>query len=335
MSALRVELVEEARRLGALEPGWQALWARLPAATPFQSPAWALPWWRRFHPGPLLTAAAWRGEHLVGLAPCYLEDGAHGRRVLPVGISVSDYLDVLLDPDEPAAGAALVHALAEVGDRWAVWELEELAAGAAALALPRPEGCDDQVLPQSACPVLPLAGAGVAACIPKQKMRKLRMARHRTERGGGEVERIGSEALDAFLHELVRLHGLRWRSRGEAGLLADERLRLFLEDTARAFLAAGLARLYALRIQGRIVGAYYGFLHGARAYAYFGGFDPAHAYESPGTVLLGHAIEEALREGAAEFHFLRGQEPYKYEWGAVDRWNQHRRFVRGASGDAR
>ena len=26
------------------------------------------------------------------------------------------------------------------------------------------------------------------------------------------------------------------------------------------------------------------------------------------------------------FRFLRGQEPYKYEWGAIDRWNRRREF---------
>jgi CelD/BcsL family acetyltransferase involved in cellulose biosynthesis len=38
-------------------------------------------------------------------------------------------------------------------------------------------------------------------------------------------------------------------------------------------------------------------------------------------VLIGHAIEEAAQQGAREFHFLRGREPYKYEWGGRDCWN--------------
>jgi CelD/BcsL family acetyltransferase involved in cellulose biosynthesis len=41
-------------------------------------------------------------------------------------------------------------------------------------------------------------------------------------------------------------------------------------------------------------------------------------------ILIGHAIEEAAREGARDFDFLRGQEAYKYEWGAQDRWNCRR-----------
>jgi len=43
------------------------------------------------------------------------------------------------------------------------------------------------------------------------------------------------------------------------------------------------------------------------------------------------AIEAAIAEGAREFHFLRGREAYKYEWGAVDRWNRRRSFRRAAA----
>ena|SRR5438105_11909593 len=59
---------------------------------------------------------------------------------------------------------------------------------------------------------------------------------------------------------------------------------------------------------------------------YLSGFDPALARFSLGTLLVGHAIEEAVREGAEEFDFLRGQEDYKYRWGAKDRLVYRRRF---------
>jgi CelD/BcsL family acetyltransferase involved in cellulose biosynthesis len=68
-----------------------------------------------------------------------------------------------------------------------------------------------------------------------------------------------------------------------------------------------------------MVGGYVGFLHGERAMSYFGGFDPLFAFESPGTILLGHAMERAAIEGARVFDFLRGAESYKYVWGARDR----------------
>ncbi|RUX44983.1 GNAT family N-acetyltransferase, partial [Mesorhizobium sp. M7A.F.Ca.CA.002.09.1.1] len=64
------------------------------------------------------------------------------------------------------------------------------------------------------------------------------------------------------------------------------------------------------------------------AYAYLGGFDPAYAEESPGAILIGHAIVESIREDAREFDFLRGQEAYKYGWGAADRWTMRRVWTR-------
>ncbi|TIV26500.1 MAG: GNAT family N-acetyltransferase, partial [Mesorhizobium sp.] len=82
----------------------------------------------------------------------------------------------------------------------------------------------------------------------------------------------------------------------------------------------GLARCLTIEIGDAVVGAYYGFHHRDRAYAYLGGFDPAYAEESPGAILIGHAIAEAANEGAREFDFLRGREGYKYGWGANDRW---------------
>jgi CelD/BcsL family acetyltransferase involved in cellulose biosynthesis len=84
---------------------------------------------------------------------------------------------------------------------------------------------------------------------------------------------------------------------------------------------AGMLRLHLLRVGNSTAAAYYGFTAKHTAYAYLSGFDPEFAELSPGAQILAHAIEEAVREGAREFHFLRGGEAYKYAWGALDRPN--------------
>jgi CelD/BcsL family acetyltransferase involved in cellulose biosynthesis len=156
------------------------------------------------------------------------------------------------------------------------------------------------------------------------------MARHRTSRRGGVVSRVEAADIVAVLQRLFALHGARWQGRGEEGVLADGAVRAFHLAAAPLLAEAGLLRLYAVTIEGQIVGIYHGLHHRECAYAYLGGFDPAFGFESPGAVLLGHALEEAIGEGAREFHLLRGQEPYKYEWGAVDRWNERLTFRRQA-----
>ena len=330
MGALSTTIVTTEAALTGLAEAWWGLWRRCPVATPFQSPAWLIPWWRAFRPGALRTAAVHEGDALVALAPLYREEGALGRRLLPLGVSVSDYLDVLVDPACPAAGPALVRAMADA-DRWDTLGLEELAPGAAALALAAPAGVRDAVEPQSPCPVLTLpAGAGrLGEVVPASTLRNLRTARRRAERRRGfAIEAVGSGAMGAFLDDLFRLHRARWAARGEAGVLDDPRVRAFHQEAAPALAAAGLARCLAMRMEEQVVGAYYGFADGARAYYYLGGFDPAFGFESPGTLLLGQAVEAAAADRLAEFHFLRGQEAYKYQWGAVDRWSVRRVLAR-------
>lgn len=319
-------LVADGAALAALEPEWWDLWRRCPAATPFQSPAWAIPWWNAFAPGRLAAVAVRLGGRLAAFAPVYREDGPFGRRLLPVGIGAGDYLDVLVQAEgADAAARELVRAVDGLVPDWESWELEELGQGAAAADLSPLPGWKDHSGRQSASPVLVL---DAEEPVPAGKRRKLRMAGNRVARRGGEVVDVGPDDLRSFMDDLVRLHGARWTSHGEGGAFAFEAVEQFHRSALPALAAAGLARLWTLRIEGRVVGAYYGLHHGRRAYAYLGGFDPDFAFESPGTVLVGHAIDAARREGATEFHFLRGQEAYKYEWGAVDRWNTRRSFKR-------
>ena len=40
---------------------------------------------------------------------------------------------------------------------------------------------------------------------------------------------------------------------------------------------------------------------------------------SPGLVLIGRALEEAVERGGSEFDFLRGDEPYKRRWTGLRR----------------
>ena len=326
---MRVERLTDAADLLRIAPAWRELFRRIPTAVPFAAPAWLIPWWQVFAPGRLATVALWDGDTLAALAPTYVEAGAAQRRLLPLGIGISDHMDVLVDPAQAEVGVVLAEAIGVMREDWDLWSAEEAMPNAAVLALPDPAGCTSTLARQSASPVLrlPDRDGTLDSAIPSGKRRKWRMAQNRLGKRDWQLAPATPDTLGDDLGHLFRLHGARWESRGEAGVLADPRLRAFHAAAAPGLLADGLLRLSTLRIDGIVAGAYYGFARGAAAYAYLGGFDPAFAYESPGTLLVGAAIEAACRAGATEFHFLRGQEPYKYEWGAVDSWTQVRTVV--------
>jgi CelD/BcsL family acetyltransferase involved in cellulose biosynthesis len=329
--ALTWETIGDEPALVRLEPEWWQLWHQSRSATPFQSPAWLLSWWRAFAPGEMYVLAARQRERLVALAPFYLETSALGRRLLPIGISVSDYQDILAsDGHAQTVCETLSTYLYKSRQNWDVLEFTELPTGAQALALAVPSSCEEIIVQGSACPVVCLPGSveALVQSLPARRRRSLRLARNRASRRSC-VEIVTATSVSsalAILHTLFRLHQMRWEEKNERGVLSGPRVQLLHLECVPRLMEAGLLRMYELRFADESAAIYYGFLHGKRAYGYITGFNPAYSFESPGAIVLAHALEEALREGACEFHFLRGQEAYKYKWGAVDRWNLRRIF---------
>jgi CelD/BcsL family acetyltransferase involved in cellulose biosynthesis len=329
MPTLSMDIIRDFGSLAALEAQWWSLWRRTPIATPFQSPGWLLPWWEVFAPGELAAVAIRKDDTLVGLAPFYVEDGALGLRLLPLGIGISDYCDILIDPVlEQETGAAIVAAVGRMSG-WESWEMPDMLEHASALKLPVSAEWRGSTSQASVAPVvaLPESTEALAGSIPPLRRRQVRRAR----REAAKIGEIDWKASDTLLPELVRLHTLQWTGRGMSGVLSDERVLRFHAHAVPKLAEKNLCRFYALLIGKTMVAVYYGFIDRGRAYAYLTGYDPAFADQSPGLILVEHAMEQAIREGAREFHFLRGGEAHKYEWGATARWNTRREFTRQAS----
>jgi len=82
---------------------------------------------------------------------------------------------------------------------------------------------------------------------------------------------------------------------------------------SRAFIA-----LHFLTVGGRRVAAGIWFDDGETLFFYNAGVDPEARELSPGVVLVARSIQMALEAGRSRFDFLRGDESYKYGWGARD-----------------
>ncbi|MBP2312589.1 GNAT family N-acetyltransferase [Azospirillum soli] len=325
-SDIRIVSARSGPALEALAAPWAALWRRVPHATPFQHPAWLIPWWRSFGHGDLWVLALYRRVRLVGVIPLYRE----GDRLLPLGVGITDMLDALVEEDVPL-GPVLAAIPGLTG--CPSIEFPALAPWSPLLRTAAPPGWSEEGGVTDVCPVLPLppSAASLGAVLLASQARNLRHTTRRAERAGAiEIEAATAHTAGGMLEDLFRLHAARWGKRGESGVLADPAVQSFHRMAAPALAEAGLLRMHRLRIGGQLAAVHYGFGDGLgggrRAYYYLGGFDPELAPLGPGVLIVGHAIAEALREGAAEFHFLRGREPYKYRWGALDQPSVTRRF---------
>jgi CelD/BcsL family acetyltransferase involved in cellulose biosynthesis len=320
---MAVEILDSIESLERLEPAWHHVWQRDPDATPFQSPAWLLPWTRHLWGGGRLRVLALRKcSRLVAVAPFFIWEpgvGPEARRLSFLGSGVSDYLGMTCLPEYRAeASEAVIRWVADPGAEWAEADLQELRPGspllqAASIVPAAPSEC-------SACAVLRLRAtfADQLAEVQPALRRNLRTAEKRLE-AAGRVEFVRGDPLNSkhLLNCLFELHARRWNQRGEAGMFSTRSLCAFHWELANGTCCGGMLRIYGLVLNDRYLAVQYNLSAKGRTYAYQAGFDPAQARLSPGAVLLAYSIREAIAQGDREFDFLRHPAPFKHDWGAA------------------
>lgn len=299
--------------LESLAPEWHELWKNDPCATPFQSPTWLIPWARHFTAGEFCCVCVRVEEQLVGFLPMFewRNPDTSERELLLLGTGLSDYCDGLFLPGYANESLAVASEHLSAVFDWDLLNFQDLRSESP-LALNFDRG------PQSIVPILELPPSveELNTAIPKAQLQNLAYYRRRAERLGlCEWQAADSESLGSMLEELFDLNSVRWRERGAVD---NDDLRGFHRDAASRLLRINALRLYRLRIAGETAAVLYGFASHGRTYYYLGGFNQKFASVSPGTLIIGHAIEQAVREGGTHFDFLRGAEHYKYLWGAKD-----------------
>lgn len=313
-------MIESVEELRSLRPEWLALWRGSSTATPFQSPDWIIPWWKYFGAGRLRVLVLKDDARPLAIAPLFIN--GNGRSSLHfIGAGNTDYLDVIVDDGVRKECAPAIFNYLCKARSWDEIDLENLRCTSPLL---QPAGCGElceSVKEQDACPVLtlPRSADEFLDSLPRQLRHNLSYYRHKLSQSGEvtfeqAIEDNFAELFDA----LINLHLARWSMNDMTGVLFADDVKRFHRDAARDLLTHGALRLYGLCLDGSIIACLYGFHHARCTYYYLSGFDPEFAQYSPGTILVAHAIQEAIREGATAFDFLRGREDYKYRWGAVD-----------------
>jgi CelD/BcsL family acetyltransferase involved in cellulose biosynthesis len=249
------------------------------------------------------------------------------------------------DPDHPAVWDIVDLRRLRTGDP----SIDALAAAFGAREMP--EGWTLNLEREDVCPVAMLpASTGDAAAdmetylstLGKKERHEIRRKVRRAEGAGGTTfeESIdplapgpeGRTDLDLF----IDLHQARW---GTEGLFPDTPggaqsrafiTRLFEEFRLVAAADAGCSsapgqpvpgcpiRLSFLSVGGTRVAASIHFETADSILYYNAGVSPDAFALSPGVLLVWSLVERALGSGKTRLDFLRGDEGYKYEWGAVN-----------------
>jgi CelD/BcsL family acetyltransferase involved in cellulose biosynthesis len=263
-------------------------------------------------------------------------EGPHGEapaRTLFMAASYhADYATVLCAPaDLPAVAAALACALRDdPRDAWDAIDLRRLrrddpALDALADGFRGVGEWQVEVAQEDVCPVVTLPGdgdwEGYLATLDKKARHEIRRKLRRAETVGPVVFRplpLDASSVESF----IALHQARW---GAQGLFPDTpdgvRSRRFLHRLTALEAAEGERAqllLGEVSVGDRVVFSTASFDDGRTCFFYNAGMDPAARELSPGVTGTAAFLRDRLEAGCQRFDFLRGDEPYKYEWGAVD-----------------
>jgi CelD/BcsL family acetyltransferase involved in cellulose biosynthesis len=329
-----VEVVTSAAELESRSGEWAALWTRARFPTVFQRPEWLLPWWRQLGGGSLLVFCLRHEGRLVGLAPFYVSTSADGspKVLLMMGTGATDYLDALADSEfEDAVASEIGLLLNGCSAEWDVCDFQQLRAGSVMLSRFRLDDCRDELTVQDVCPSLPLPSeiGRLRESVPGNMLQQLANYRRRLAQiGDYRFETADEASFEEIFSALTGMRETRLAGRPQRDTLGRGTVRDFTEAACRGLLSSGRLRLYALRFGRRIVSALCTLKDDLRTYCFLSASEPAAAQLNPGTLILGHAIEQAIEQGSSEFDFLRGREAYKYLWGAKGRLNYRRRLLR-------
>jgi CelD/BcsL family acetyltransferase involved in cellulose biosynthesis len=315
---LSVEIVDDFSLLLRKREEWSSFAETLPGLTPFQLPDWLLTWWQHFGSGQLLAFVFKEREEMAAIVPCFRHEWAGRRQITLIGSGLSDYL-------EP--GIAHRHCpevLRMLADRlrenrcWDVCNWQDLTAATPLRSLPCDCGLRLRLEADVECTEIPIQGGFDQWW--EQRPHGLRRNLRRYLEKARAIEEphfcVSSEPSPCLVDALVTLHTARWQERGKPGMIVANQSDSFVRDVIEQFASRDMLRFFSLHFQDRIVAVILAFRYRDTLFPYLSAFDPEYSTFGFGRTLLYHALRYAFETGYESWNFLRGNEPYKFDWGA-------------------
>lgn len=171
------------------------------------------------------------------------------------------------------------------------------------------------------CPRVDISGGFGAYLdrLPGKLRHEMRRKARKLGRDAGDLELV-EVAPDDLDEALTRFFDLNTETTDDKGrFFASDEMQGWFRALGARFAGTGSFRLHELHVGGIPGAACVSLVHDGEWGLYNSAFDEALAMLAPGMVIVGELIEVAADEGCTAFDLLRGDEDYKYRFGAEDR----------------
>ncbi|MBI2368766.1 MAG: GNAT family N-acetyltransferase [Deltaproteobacteria bacterium] len=317
--------------LQALRPGWRGLYRQLKRPNVFLSWTWLHTWWTHFAGARELVLATVERDGLLEGVAAFVRTPPTPTVELAWDPDLWDFADVLALPGREEA---VSRTLAEHLAGWAGWQTlvlhalpEDSPTGRLWSEWGNERGWKVTLVREEVTPYLPLPPTWEAylAMLSSKDRHELRRKLRRAEAAGPLRLEVATRP-EAVRPALETFFDLFQRHR-KAAFLVPER-RAFFGALVDTFAPRKWVELALLWVGDQPAAGLFSFVHGGAALVYNSAYDPALAPFSPGLACFARYITHCQGLRRKELEFLRGDEPYKYDLGARDRWNYRLTVVR-------
>jgi len=306
---------------------WDKLLTCCSTNTPFLTWQWQKLWWNSWHHNRhlrIITVSEESGK-LFGLAPLYAEEKEDEQVLMLLGSTdVCDYLDcIVVQGEEERFYRTLLAHLVSSSKKPVTLLFNSLQYHSPALscfaAVAHREGYSVEVSREDTAPALDLP------CTLEFYLNTLtKKDRHEIRRKKRRAEKEGTVTFHKILHpaQIMEIFPrfialFRKTAPNKDAFLTPEREQFFL-SVAEEFSRREWLELFVLSFDNKEVAYLLSFHYNNTLYLYNAAYDPDYSSLSPGIVAITYCLEDTISRGITRFDFLRGDETYKYRFGARD-----------------
>lgn len=333
---MTIELITTTDQFCSLKDSWDNLLEKSASKSVFLTWEWLYHWWVHFKGNKelniLLVKDKQTGE-LLGIAPfCVTETKIFNllklKKIKFLGAEkvASDFLDFIIYPGkEKIVLESIYEYLLEERKNWDIIEIGDILEssttreffnhnlnGSLRFKELNAEICPYIDLPQSHEEFFKNLGAKMRRNL-RWQTRQLEQKYKVTFSINGAENAIRKNIEALFLLHEDRFKAKR-KEKNAVSSFGGEQLKSFHRDIAMSFLPKGYLRLFILTEKGNLIGCSYAFKFKDELFYYQTGIDSEWKKFGLGTTILGNAIQHSIQEGLNQFHFLRGDEAYKFNW---------------------
>jgi CelD/BcsL family acetyltransferase involved in cellulose biosynthesis len=321
---------------------WDQLVTESKCDVPFLRYSCMQTWWETRGGGEwpdaqLMLITAQRGEALVGIAPLFLTSRKKMKPTLMLlgSIEIFDYLDLIArDDDMDEFIDELLDFLVSPGiSEWQVLDLYNIIDYSPTLNLLKNQAqkrsWDFLLEPVQPSPYITLPGdwETYLAGIKKKQRHEIRRKLRRLEETGAAWRWYIVDDANTLESETEDFIELMLQDESKAQFLS-EKMQEHMRKMARCSFNEGFLQLSFLEIDGQKAAGKMVFDYRDQLWAYNSGVNFKLGEYSPGWILLSLLLQWANERDYKEFDFMRGDEEYKYRFGAVDRYVMRARLTR-------